>query len=51
MEPVFRLVEDHGLLSVDHLVGDLFTAMGGQAVHEERVRLGVAHEVGVHLVR
>ena len=33
MEPVLRLVEHHALRPVEHGVGDLLPAMGGQAVH------------------
>ena len=42
VQPVLRLVEHHRLRPVDDLVGDLLAAVGGQAVHEEGVRLGHA---------
>src|SRR5580698_1045718 len=44
MQPVLGLVEHHRVRAVDHLVGDLLATMGGQAVHEDRVRLGVSHQ-------
>src|SRR5215510_6138172 len=40
MQPVLRLVEYHRLRAIDHVVRDLLAAVGGQAVHEDRVRLG-----------
>src|ERR1700689_4303407 len=43
VQPVFGLVEYHGLRTVHHLVGDLFAAMCRQAVHEDGVRLGARH--------
>src|SRR5437868_901727 len=40
MQAIFGLVEHHRLRAVDHLVGDLFAAMGRQAMHEQRIGLG-----------
>ena len=40
VQAVFGLVEHDRLRAIDHLVGDLLAAMGGQAVHEQRVGLG-----------
>lgn len=39
VQAVFGLVKHDRLRAVDHLVGDLLAAMGGQAVHEQRVGL------------
>ena len=44
------LLDDDALRAVDHFVGHFLAAMGGQAVHEERALLGVAHQRGVHLI-
>ena len=33
VQPVFGFIEHDRLRSVDHFVGDLLAAMGGQAVH------------------
>jgi len=40
VQAVFGLVEHHRLRAVDHFIGDLLAAMGGQAVHEQRIGLG-----------
>ena len=50
VQPVLGLVEHDRLRTVDHLVGDLLAAMGGQAMHEDRVLGGVAHQLGVDLI-
>ena len=50
MQPVFGLVEDHRLWTVHHRIGHLFVAMGGQAMHEQRVGLGLCHQRRVHLI-
>jgi hypothetical protein len=42
MQAVFGLVEDHRMRAVHHLGGDLLAAMGGQAMHEQRVGLACA---------
>ena len=42
VQAVLGLVEDHRLRPVDHLVGHLLAAMRRQAVHEQRVGLGLA---------
>ena len=41
VEAVFGLLEDHGLRSVQHCVGDFGVAVGGEAVHEDGLLLGV----------
>ena len=46
---VFGLVEDDGLRTVEHLVGDFGVAARGQAVHEHRVRLRFLHQGFVDL--
>ena len=50
MKPVLGLVEDDGLRAVHHLVGDFLAAMGRQAMHEDRVLRGGAHELRIHLI-
>ena len=50
VQPVLGLVEDHGLRSVHDLVRDLLAAMGGQAMHEDRVLVGHAHQRAVDLI-
>ncbi len=51
MEPVFRLVENDGLRTVDDLVGHFFAAMGRQAMEEHGAFGRVLHERWIHLVR
>src|SRR5712664_688151 len=50
VQPVFGLVEDDRLRSVDDGVGDLFAPVRGQAVHEDRGRVGEAEERRTHLI-
>ena len=50
VEAVFGLLEDYGLGAVEDGIGDFGVAVGGQAVHEDGVRLGVGHEGFVDLV-
>src|SRR5262245_26433234 len=50
VQAVFRLVEYYRLRAVDHIVRDLLTAMGGQAVHEDGIRLSARHQPGIDLV-
>ena len=50
VEAVFGLIEDYGLGAVQHGVRDLCVAVGGEAVHEDGVGLGVGHEGLVDLV-
>jgi hypothetical protein len=47
VEPVVGLLEHHALWPVDHLGRHLDSAVGGQAVHEHRRRIGERHHVGV----
>src|SRR4029453_4143601 len=44
VEPVSRLLQHDALLAVEHRVGDLLAAMGRQAMHHERRRLGEADQ-------
>src|ERR1700691_5284032 len=50
MQPVLRFVEHHRLRAVDHLVGNLFAAMRGQAMHKDGARLGARHQSGIDLI-
>ena len=50
VEAVFGLVPDDALRSFDDGGRDLFAAMGGQAVHEQRVPGGLRHQCVVDLV-
>src|SRR5262245_29752950 len=50
VQTVLGLVEHDRLRTVDDLVGDLVAAMGGQAVHEQCIRLGQRHQPGVDLI-
>src|SRR5918992_7164 len=47
---VLGLRPHHGVGAVDHLVGDLDTPLGGEAVQDECVGPGGGHEIGVDLV-
>src|SRR5256712_3741885 len=51
MQTVLRLIEDDGLGPVDHLVRDLESSMGRQAMHHDRILLRVIDECGVDLVQ
>jgi len=50
MQPILGFVEDNGLRTVDHFVGDLLAAMGRQAMHEDRVLARGGHQFRVDLV-
>src|SRR5215471_13811883 len=50
VEPVLRLVEDQAPRPVEHGVGDLLAAMGGEAVHDEGRRRGQAEQPLVELI-
>src|SRR3546814_19700126 len=47
---VFRLFEDHRARPVDHLGRHFLAAMGGQAMHENRVFRGFSDQAGIDLV-
>ena len=49
MQAVFRFVPDDRLRAVDHFGGDFLAAVCRQAVHEQGVRRGAAHLVGIHV--
>ena len=48
MKTVARLLPDPRLRSVNHIGGDLFSAMCREAVEEDRVGFGVAHQLCGH---
>src|SRR5919108_3274761 len=50
VQPILGLIERDGARPVEHLVGDLLAAVRGQAVHDERARLGEADQRLVELV-
>src|ERR1700730_15986408 len=50
VQAIFGLVEHHRLRAVDHLVGDFVAAMGGKAMHEQRVGLRQRHQLGIDLI-
>ena len=50
MQPVLGLVEDGRLRAVHDLLGDLLAVVRGQAVQDERLLAGLAHELGVDAV-
>src|SRR5881409_2856780 len=50
VETVLRLVEGDRVRAVEHRVGDLLAAMGGQAVHDQHRGLREAHDRLVDLV-
>ena len=51
MQAVFGFVEHDRLRAVEDFVGHLLAAMGRKAVHENRIRRGVAHQLGINLER
>ena len=50
MQPVLGLVEDRRLRAVDDLLGDLLAVVRRQAVQDERLLPGLAHEIRVDAV-
>ena len=50
MQPVLGLVEHDRMRAVHDLVGDFFTAVGGQAMHEKRIGLSQRHQPVVDLI-
>src|SRR5580700_5746987 len=50
VQPVLGLVEHHRLRAVDHVVGDLFAAMGRRAMHEDGIGLGAGHQPRIDLI-
>ena len=50
MQAVFRLIPDHAVGPVDHFRADFLAAMRGQAMHEQGVVLGPAHQGLVDLI-
>ena len=44
VQAVLRLVPDHALRAVEHLVGDLLAAVRGQAVQHDRVGVGACQQ-------
>src|SRR4051794_6223927 len=50
VQPVFRLLPDDALGAIQDLGRHLLAAVGGKAMHEERLAVGGAHERLVHLV-
>ena len=51
MATVLGLIPDHGLGAVDHLSGDLLTAIGGQAMQHDGVRRRMAQQLSGQRVR
>src|SRR3569833_1107322 len=51
MQAIFRLVPHHALRALDDLVAHLFAAVRGEAVHEQSVGFGLAHDVCRDLIR
>src|SRR3546814_12004780 len=47
MQAVFGFVPDDALRPVYDLAGDFLAAMGRQAVHEDGIRIGGGHHVGI----
>src|SRR4029450_11771118 len=50
VQAILGLLQEGAALAVEHGVGDLLAAMGRQAVHHERGRLGEAEERIIDLV-
>src|SRR6266542_1912721 len=50
VQAVLRLVEDHAPGPVEDGIRDLLAAVSGEAVHDERARLGEAEERVVELI-
>ena len=50
VQPVLGFIENHRLRSIDDLVGNFLSAVRGQAMHEQRIGLGLGHQAGIDLV-
>ena len=50
VQSVLSFVEHHRLRAVNDLVGDFLAAVRRQAMHEQRVGLGLRHQAGIDLV-
>ena len=44
VEPIFGLIEDDGLGTIEDFGGDLFAAMGGEAMHEDGAVVGLGEQ-------
>src|SRR6516165_10832933 len=51
MQTLLRLIENHGSRRVNDRRFDFFSAMRGQAMHEQRIRRCMRHKFLVHLER
>ena len=51
MEAIFSLIENNRLRTIKNLIGYLFASVGGQAMHEKRIRFGVLHQLAIDLIR
>ena len=47
MHAVFRFIPNHGLRAFQHVFSDFFSAVCGQAVHEQCIGPGFSHHVGI----
>jgi len=49
VQPVFRLIPDDGLWSVNHFGRNFLSPMRGQAMHKNRIGSGLSHDPFIHL--
>jgi hypothetical protein len=50
MEPALSLLKHDRLRRVEHCIGDLFTAVGGEAMHKTGVWWSLCHERPIYLI-
>ena len=50
VKPVLCLIENNAQRSVDYILGYLITPVSGQAVEDDGIFVGNAHELGVDLI-
>ncbi len=50
MQPIFRLIDNDRLRSVEHLGGNFFSAMGRQAMHDDGIGFGPLQQPPVQLI-
>ena len=50
MQAIFRLLKDHRMRAISHIVRDFVTAMGWQAVQHNGIGMRLTNQITVHLI-